>query len=312
MYRTQIPATAYAKRRTATASAPCAAIQEANVHPGPDIIQLQAGVTYLLTRAGVDDNALNGDLDITETVTILGAGPDRTIIDGNGGVTGERVFQITGTVVISGVTIQHGHSGNIGGGLITNGRLTLVNSAILSNTVSGANDWGGGIFNSGYMTLTNSIVSGNQTGNSNAYGGGIFNLGQRGRQHAHIQQQHHRLEHERHSELSTIAASAALPRAAQTACSATSAPMSSILSVCTCRSSPGENVRKNVLRPARAGNGFPAQLILPPSGLMISESFLPKGGRSELLGCDPPGCCGFATGRRRGGRCGRHPPALRR
>jgi len=154
-----------------------AAIQESNARPGPDIIQLQAGVTYLLTRFGADDTALNGDLDITDSVTILGAGPLSTIIDGNGATLGERVFQITGTVVISGVTIQHGHSGNIGGGLINNGRLTLVNSAILSNTVAGTNDWGGGIYNSGYLTLTNSIVSRNVTGSSNAYGGGIFNQG---------------------------------------------------------------------------------------------------------------------------------------
>ena len=153
-----------------------AAIQEANRHPGPDTIQLQAGVTYLLSLSGVaDDTALSGDLDITDSVTILGAGPLSTIIDGD--AMGERVFQITGTVVISGVTIQHGHSGFIGGGLTNNGRLTLVNSAILSNTVAGSNAWGGGIYNSGYLTLTNSIVSRNVTGSSNAYGGGIFNQG---------------------------------------------------------------------------------------------------------------------------------------
>src|SRR6185436_18515396 len=39
------------------------AIQEANAHAGADTINLQPGVTYLLTRVGVDDFALNGDLD---------------------------------------------------------------------------------------------------------------------------------------------------------------------------------------------------------------------------------------------------------
>jgi hypothetical protein len=154
-----------------------AAIHEADALPGADTIQLQANTTYLLHRVGVDDTALNGDLDITDSVTILGAGPDSTIIAGNGGVIGERVFQITGTVVISGVTIEHGQSPNIGGGLINNGRLTLINSAIVSNTVSGSNDWGGGIFNSGPLTITNSLIAGNVTGSSNAYGGGIFNQG---------------------------------------------------------------------------------------------------------------------------------------
>ena len=33
--------------------------------------------------------------------------------------------------VISGVTIEHGHSTNIGGGLISNGSLNLINSLIL-------------------------------------------------------------------------------------------------------------------------------------------------------------------------------------
>lgn len=38
---------------------------------------------YLLTLVGADDSPLNGDLDITGTVTIMGAGLDITIIDGN-------------------------------------------------------------------------------------------------------------------------------------------------------------------------------------------------------------------------------------
>jgi hypothetical protein len=48
---------------------------------------VQAGTTYTLTRVGGDDNALNGDLDITDSATILGAGPLSTIIDGNSGPT---------------------------------------------------------------------------------------------------------------------------------------------------------------------------------------------------------------------------------
>lgn len=163
---------------TANGNAVCtlrAAIQEANAFPGADTILLQPNVTYLLSRTGADDNALNGDLDITDSVTILGAGPLSTIIDGYS--MGERVFQITGTVVISGVTIQHGHASNIGGGMINNGWLTLINSAILSNTAAGTNDWGGGIYNSGSLTLSHSIVAGNVTGSSNAYGGGIFTQG---------------------------------------------------------------------------------------------------------------------------------------
>jgi CSLREA domain-containing protein len=103
-----------------------AAIQEADAHAGADTITLEPGVTYLLALPGNENKALNGDLDITDTVTILGAGPNSTIIDGNGGATGDRVFQITGTVVISGVTIMHGQSAGDGGGIENMGQLTLI------------------------------------------------------------------------------------------------------------------------------------------------------------------------------------------
>src|SRR5262249_49168015 len=125
-----------------------AAIQEANQHAGPDHITLQPNTTYLLSLPGLDDNALNGDLDITDTVTLVGAGPHSTSIDGNGSVIGDRVFQITGTVLISGVAILNGHaSSSSGGGILNVGWLTLDNTLIMSNTVDSVNAWGGGIVN---------------------------------------------------------------------------------------------------------------------------------------------------------------------
>src|SRR5262245_3243074 len=62
-----------------------AAIMETNALAGADTINLQAGTTYVLTRAGIDDTALNGDLDITDDLTINGggAGAGSSIIDGN-------------------------------------------------------------------------------------------------------------------------------------------------------------------------------------------------------------------------------------
>src|SRR6185436_17642098 len=112
------------------------------------------------------------DLDVTDSVAIAGAGPS-TIIDGNGDVVGERVFHIfkcignvtdmggncsLGNLIasISGVTIQHGKSPNFAGGILNNGSLTLVNSAVVNNRVAGLNDWGGGILNFGPMAITNS------------------------------------------------------------------------------------------------------------------------------------------------------------
>ena len=176
------------------------AIQETNANAGADTINLQANVTYLLTRVGAaDDNALNGDLDITNNVTIIGAGASGTIIDGNGNLTGERVFHITRCaggvtapcvapmVSVSGVTIQHGKNSlvsggleNGGGGIYSEGTLTLSSVTVVNNTgIGGAS--GGGIQNKGPLTLTHSTVMNNtSTGGpagAGAAGGGINNQG---------------------------------------------------------------------------------------------------------------------------------------
>ena len=172
-----------------------AAIQEANALAGADTIVLQAGITYTLGRVGQDDTALNGDLDILESVTIVGAGPASTIIDGNGAVTGDRVFDIKKckgdpqqpdcdvahppiVVGISGVTIQHGKSQlGFGGGIVSVGSLTLTNCVVANNAASGLNAWGGGIFSGGSLNISNSTISNNTAGPSNPYGGGIYAQG---------------------------------------------------------------------------------------------------------------------------------------
>jgi hypothetical protein len=156
--------------RTASNNTTCtlrAAIMEANALPGLDTINLQANTTYFLGRAGEDDTGLNGDLDVSDSVIIVGAGPASTVIDANGVVTGDRVMEIlSGSVDISGVSFRHGKpSGGNGGGGIRNagGTLTLENCAITDNS-SGV---GGGISTQATTTVIGSTISGNQ-------GGGIF------------------------------------------------------------------------------------------------------------------------------------------
>src|SRR5437867_2704086 len=114
----------------ATAGSACtlrAAIQEANALAGNDTIDVPAG-TYTLgipaggeTTVGLD--AAVGDLDITQNLTITGAGAATTIVDG-GGAT--RVFQEASsiTVTISGLTMRNG-ADQAGAGIFAQGNLTL-------------------------------------------------------------------------------------------------------------------------------------------------------------------------------------------
>jgi CSLREA domain-containing protein len=179
--------------RTAPDNTVCtlrAAIMEANLSPGADTIVLQANTTYLLSRVGNDDAALNGDLDVFDSLTITGAGPESTIIDGNGAATGDRVmtiFKCIGNaplvmglcpggadvvVAISGVALQHGKPVGLGGGIYNGGKLTLENCAISDNSNV---DNGAGIYSAGTLTLLNSTIRHNTTtGGSFSYGGGLF------------------------------------------------------------------------------------------------------------------------------------------
>src|SRR5262245_57324024 len=78
----------------ATAAGACtlrAVIQVSNAPAGLDTITIPAG-TYILTLTGPDEDlAGTGDLDITDAVTITGAGASAVIIDGN---NSDRVFFI--------------------------------------------------------------------------------------------------------------------------------------------------------------------------------------------------------------------------
>src|SRR5690606_37164132 len=68
-----------------------AAIQEANAAAGPAVIALPQG-TFTLSLTGTgEDAATTGDLDITDTLTITGAGAGRTFIDAAGI---DRVFHV--------------------------------------------------------------------------------------------------------------------------------------------------------------------------------------------------------------------------
>lgn len=151
-----------------------AAVQQANATDGTDEIVLPEEIVSLITPGTDEDAAVTGDLDITESVTIRGAGANATII--NGGLL-DRVFDIDParagglTVAFSDLTVQGGSSG-LGGGIQNGAALTLTRVAVSDNVASAD---GGGIFSRSAVTLVDSLVNGNESGSD---GAGIFCGGQ--------------------------------------------------------------------------------------------------------------------------------------
>jgi hypothetical protein len=179
-------ATACSLNVTTTADGPAgsgslrSAIICANVTPGADTITLPAG-TYTLAIPGTgEDAAATGDLDITDSLTIDGAGETTTIVDAN---SLDHVFHIAGTGSVSvemvGLTLR---GGNVslgpanGGGILVDSAgqsLTLRNVTLTANR---AGSGGGGIYNTGgALTLDSVTVDGNAAVDGN--GGGIDNYG---------------------------------------------------------------------------------------------------------------------------------------
>ncbi|MFI5366072.1 MAG: choice-of-anchor Q domain-containing protein [Candidatus Binatia bacterium] len=156
----------------ATSSGACtlrAAIEEANSSAGADAVAIPAG--HYVLRAG--------ELDITDDLTVTGAGAPVTQIDGNGR---SRVLHIASpaNVTLSQLTIHRGlvtlqHLDSGGGLLIDEGATaTLTDVAIAQNKASGTD--GGGCVNAGTATFTNVTFTRNQATNF-AFGGGCVNYG---------------------------------------------------------------------------------------------------------------------------------------
>ncbi|QDT96166.1 choice-of-anchor Q domain-containing protein [Gimesia aquarii] len=146
-----------------------AAINEANARVGADTILLGAGVYTLSLFGQGEDNGLWGDLDITDDLTIIGAGSGRTIIDAD---FIDRIFHIlTGiNVSIRGVTLVNGDVTRVedGGAILNYGNLTLEDVEIRN----GLANRGGALFNNGVVTITESEFIQNT---AIAGGGAIFN-----------------------------------------------------------------------------------------------------------------------------------------
>lgn len=155
------------------------AVQAANATPGADVIRLAHG-WYGLTRAGEDDddNALNGDLDFTDAVTIRGLS-SRSAIDAQ---QIDRVVEVAPgvTVELIDLTLKEGRVMGRGGCVYNEGTLVLRRTWLTRCSVflgfTGVLD-GGGLFNLGEVRFIEAKVYQNRAldGVTGGRGGGIFN-----------------------------------------------------------------------------------------------------------------------------------------
>ena len=168
--------------QTASGNSVCtlrAAIMKANHFPGGGVTIIVPAGTYGLTlNSGGNADEVTGDLNVTASMTIQGAGAATTIVDAN---QIDRAIHVgsTATITISGLTIKNGSTTGFGGGILNDGVLTLTNSVVTGNQTragngTGGGTAGGGIFSSKTLTLNNTVVSANV---SDGNGGGVWSNG---------------------------------------------------------------------------------------------------------------------------------------
>jgi hypothetical protein len=175
-----------------------AAVLQANSDNNADIIQLGVG-TYMLklnsSPANGDSGSL-GDLEVNGDMTIQGAGPTQTIIQGVGPDIStpwnDRIIEVADeassqpTVTISELTVTGGDtigstsSEQDGGGILSASALLTINNVVVDKNTAAAN--GGGVASEfggttgGTLTITHSTLSTN-TANNTANGGTFGNGG---------------------------------------------------------------------------------------------------------------------------------------
>lgn len=149
--------------RCRTSSGACtlrAAIMESNALMGASTVQLPAG-TYRLTLTGTGGDA-QGDLDVRDGVQILGAGAATTIIDGNGQVLRDRIFEQTRERLhLVDLTLRNGGDLDLGdaGGILTRAGVLLLRRVVMQNNQ--AFSTAGALYNAGLATLEDCTFEGN-------------------------------------------------------------------------------------------------------------------------------------------------------
>ena len=143
------------------------AIIAANNTAGADTITLPAG-TYTLTIANTggvnEDGCLRGDLDVTDSLTITGAGAATTIVQ-----AGTTAANGIDKVLAINPLCDHAVAFTMSGVTIRFGRNTQPYGAADFSFTGGGMDWCGN--GAGSLTLTSCVISDNN--NTDGYGGGL-------------------------------------------------------------------------------------------------------------------------------------------
>jgi hypothetical protein len=136
-----------------------AAVNSANDTPEEDTITLGPGL-YTLTTVDNNTDGPNGLPSIKSTVTIRGAGADRTILERDGAGPVFRLVHIasTGSLILDEVTLR--------GGVVRG-----------PGVVFGFEDSGGAILNFGTLSIMNSVLTGNSVRDQRGSGGAIAGVG---------------------------------------------------------------------------------------------------------------------------------------
>ncbi len=137
-----------------------AAIQQANARRGFDRIVIPEGIYFPSIGARGEDAAADGDLDILDDLTIVGAGAERTVLTGFEGRY--RIFHVlkNSRVTIRNLTLTDGLQSEQGAVVYNTGSLALVNV-----TVTNAGADSSAIYNDkGILVISGSRISGNSQG----------------------------------------------------------------------------------------------------------------------------------------------------
>lgn len=150
------------------------------IHPGTGTISsalsnTKDGDIWVLLKGTYYDNVV-----INKSISINGAGPGCTFVNGTGLPGSVFAIEPTKKVVLAAMTVQNGIGTNIkglhaGGGICNSGILTL-DHVVVTDNYNKSTIMGGGIYNNGTLNLNDVLI----TNNTAMYGAGVYNDGSDG------------------------------------------------------------------------------------------------------------------------------------